>query len=58
MVETDEESAVARHTETECSNSPARIAKTTMFSIDNILRKSSSGRYSFTPTEMASMTSM
>lgn len=38
-VEANEESVVAKDTETECIDSPGR-AKMTMFSIDNILRKS------------------
>ncbi|XP_011686911.1 PREDICTED: forkhead box protein C2-A-like [Wasmannia auropunctata] len=41
IIETNEENAVAKNTETECTDSPpGRIAKMTMFSIDNILRKS------------------
>ncbi|XP_071557051.1 uncharacterized protein [Temnothorax nylanderi] len=40
VVETNEENVVARDTETECTDSSGRIAKMTMFSIDNILRKS------------------
>jgi len=40
IIETNEENIVAKDNETECTNSPGHIAKMTIFSIDNILRKS------------------
>jgi len=40
IIETNEENVVAKDTETECTDSSGHIAKMTIFSIDNILRKS------------------
>lgn len=40
IIETNEENVMTKDTEIESIDSPGRITKMTMFSIDNILRKS------------------